>query len=142
MAYEITANALQTVAVNKNVLFTETPVPCTKGYVLHREGSGIVTLRGITNQCRARYQITFGGNIAVPTGETVGEISLAIALDGEPLQTTTMTVTPAAVEEFFNVSRTTFIDVPRGCCLTVSVENVSTIPVNVENASLVVERVA
>jgi len=108
----------------------------------HRAGSGLITLRGITNQCRARFRITFGANIAVPTGETVGPISLAIAIEGEPLQATIMIETPAAVEEFSNVSRTTFIDVPRGCCVSVSVRNVSDIPVNVQNANLIVERVA
>lgn len=143
MAYEITAVATQLVEDNRNVLFTETPVPCQKGYVIHRAGSGLITLKGACqNQCRARYIVTFGGNIAVPTGGTVGEISLAITLNGEPLASTLMEVTPAAVEEYFNVSRTTFIDVPKGCCYTISVENTSGIDISVENASLVVERVA
>lgn len=148
MAVELTAILPQTVAYGQNVLFTETPVRCNNGYVVHREGAGVVTLRGISCQCRARYKVSFGANIAVPTGATVGPISLALAIDGEPLPSTTMTVTPAAVGEFFNVSRTTFIDVPCGCCVTIAVENVSitaagvTTPVDVTNANLVVERVA
>ena len=138
---EIIANALQTVAPNQNVYFTDTVVyggPCNT----HRDDSGLVTLRGLTEQCRARFKVTFGGNIAVPTGETVGAVSLALAISGEALQSTTMTATPAAVEEFFNVFGSVFIDVPRGCCSTVSVQNISTIPVDVQNANLIVERVA
>lgn len=148
MAVELTAVLPQTVQYGQNVLFTETPVPCNRGYVVHREGSGVVTLRGVGCQCRARYKITFGGNIAVPAGGTVGPVSLAIAIDGEPLPSTVMEVTPAAVGEFFNVGRTTFIDVPCGCCTTIAVENVSTtavgagVPVDVDNANLVIERVA
>ena len=138
---EVTANALQVVGIDQNVLFTETAVSgnCS---IMHREGSGIVTLRGMTNQCRARFRITFGANIAVPTGETVGPISLAIAVSGEAIPTSSMIETPAAVEDFSNVSSVLFLDVPRGCCTQVSVENTSTIPVNVQNANLIVERVA
>lgn len=139
---EFTANALQTVAIGQNVLFTETPVCCTRGFVVHREGAGIVTLRGITNQCRARYKVSFGGNIAIPAGGTVGEISLAITINGEVVPSTTMIVTPAAVEEFFNVFSAIYIDVPRGCCYTLAVENTSTQAIDVQNANLIVERVA
>lgn len=112
---EVTANAIQTVSADQAVLFTETAVPgnCS---IMHREGSGLVTLRGLTNQCRARYRVSFGGNIAIPTGGTVDLISLAIAINGEAVATTTMISTPAAVEEYFNVFSAIFIDVPRGCC--------------------------
>ena len=78
----------------------------------------------------------------MPTGETVGPIQLSLAIDGEAVQATDMIVTPAAVEQFFNVSSTLYVDVPRGCCLTISVQNTSTIPVAVQNANLIVERVA
>ncbi len=138
---EITANAAQTVAANQNVLFTETAVPGSCS-ILHREGSGLVTLRGLTNQCRARFKVTFGANIAIPTGGTVGPISLALAISGEPVQTTTMIVTPAAVEEFFNVASSIYLDVPASCCMTIAVENTSTTSVTVQNANLIVERVA
>lgn len=146
MAVELTAPAVQTVQYGGNVLFTDTAVGCNRGYVVHREGAGIVTLRGIGCQ-RARYKVTFGGNIAAEGG-TVAPISVAVAINGEPLPSTTMTVTPAAVGDFFNVSRTTFIDVPCGCCVTIAVENVSltaasvAIPIDVQNANLVIERVA
>ena len=139
---EFTGVLLQTVAVNANVLFPETPVYSKNGGVIHRDGSGIVTLRGCANQCRALYKVTFGANIAVPTGETVGEISLAISVDGEPLGSATMIETPAAVETFSNVFSAVLVSVPRGCCVTVGVRNTSDTPVNVQNANLIVERVA
>ena len=136
---EIIANAVQTVAANQNVYFTDTII--SGNYVIsHRDDSGLVNLRGITNQCRARFKVAFGGNIAVPTDETVGPISLAITIDGEPVRATTMTVTPAAVGDFFNVSAAAYVDVPNGCCTTISVQNISTIPVDVQNANLIVER--
>jgi hypothetical protein len=138
---EITANALQTVEANQNVLFTDTVV-CGNCSIMHRDGSGLVTLRGITNQCRARFRVSFGGNIAIPTGGTVEEISLAISLNGEPVSSTTMIQTPAAVEEFANVYSSVFIDVPAGCCTQVGVRNTSTQAIDVQNANLIVERVA
>lgn len=138
---EIIANSVQTVQANQNVYFTDTVIGGSMS-ISHRDNSGLITLRGNTNQQRARYRVSFGANIAVPTGETVGPISLAIALEGEGLAPTTMTVTPAAVEQFFNVYDSTFIDVFRGCCVSISVQNISTIPVEVQNANLIVERVA
>jgi hypothetical protein len=138
---EIIANALQTVNANQNVLFTDS-VTCGNCSIMHRGGSGLVTLRGITNQCRARFKVSFGGNIGIPTGGTVEAISLAISVDGEPIASTTMIVTPAAVEEFWNVFSAIFIDVPQGCCISVGVRNISTQAINVQNANLIVERVA
>ena len=121
---EITANAIQTVNENANVLFTDTVV-CGNCSIMHRDGSGLVTLRGLTNQCRARFRVSFGGNIAIPTGGTVGPISLAIAVNGEPVATTTMISTPAAVDEYQNVSSAIFLDIPKGCCSQISVRNIS-----------------
>jgi len=117
---EIIANLLQTVEENQNVLFTDT-VTCGNCSISHRAGSGLVTLRGLTCQNRARYKVSFGGNIALPADGTVEAISLALAIDGEPVASTTMIVTPAAVEEFFNVFSAVFIDIPRDCCSTISV---------------------
>ncbi len=139
---EYTNSTVQTVASGQNVLFTETPVSCKNGYVTHRDGSGNVTLRGITNQCKARYKVSFGANIAVPSVGTPGAISLAISLDGESLNSATGTVTPAAVDEYFNVYVSVYVEVPRGCCTTVSVENISTQAINVANTNLIVERVS
>ena len=138
---EITANAVQTVAANQNVLFTETAVPGSCS-ILHRDGSGLVTLRGLTRQCRARFKVTFGGNIAIPTTGAVGAIKLAIAIDGEPVPTTTMIATPSSGEEYFNVFSAIYLDVLAGCCITIAVENISTQPILVQNANLIVERVA
>ena len=138
---EIIANALQTVQANQNVYFTDTVV-CGNASITHRDDSGLVTLRGVTNQCRARFNVAFGANIAIPTGGTVGPISLAIAIDGEPMPATTMIVTPAAVENFFNVNSSVFVDVPRGCCVTISVTNTSGIEIVVQNANLIVTREA
>jgi len=138
---EIIANALQTVLANQNVYFTDV-VTCGNCAITHRNDSGLVTIKGMTNQARARYKVTFGGNIAIPTDGTVEAISIALALDGETIPATTMTVTPAAVENFFNVFGAVFIDVPRGCCSTISVRNISTQSIEVQNANLIVERVA
>ena len=139
---EFTAVAQQTVAPNQVVLFTDVAVRGNNS-IMHREGSGLVSLRGLTCcQPRARFKVSFGGNIAIPTGGTVDAISVAFAIDGEPVASSNMIVTPAAVQEFFNVSREMNIDVPAGCCVQVSVENTSEDDILVENANLIVERVA
>jgi hypothetical protein len=138
---ELTANAVQIVAADQNVLFTDTAVKgnCS---MLHRDGSGLVTLRGITDQCRARYKISFSANVAIPTGGTVGPISLAIAINGEGVGPATMISTPAAVETYNNVATGLFIDVPVTCCSTISVVNLTDEDISVQNANLIVERVA
>jgi len=138
---EFTNVYVQQVAAGQNVVFTETPVSGSN-CIVHREGAGVVTLRGQTNQCRARYKVSFGGNIAIPTGGAVGPISIAIAVSGEPLLSATATVTPAAVSDFFNVFTAVYIEVPRGCCVTIAVENTSAETIEVENSNLIVERVA
>ena len=138
---EIIANELQTVRAKQDVYYSNTKVGGSMS-ISHRNDSGLITLRGNTNQQRARFRVTFGGNIAIPATGTAGPISLVIALEGEGLTPTTMTVTPAAVSEFFNVSASTFIDVLRGCCVTISVKNISNVPIEVMNANLIVERVA
>lgn len=139
---EITANALQTVSTGSNVVFTNTAVSGTQ-CMLHREGSGLVTLRGITNQTRARFKITFGGNVALPADTTpVTPISLAIALNGEPVAETTMISTPATAATYNSVGRVLFLDIPAGCCSQVSVKNTSVSSISIQNASLIIERVA
>lgn len=147
---EFTNNPIQVVQPNQPVLLNTT-IACNKGYVIHRNGSGIVTLRGITSNCFARYQVTFNGNIAVPEGNTVGPISISLAIDGEPVLTSRAIVTPAAVDDYFNVTSTAIVTVPKGCCFNVSVENTSesatpaTTPapaINVQNANLTVSRIA
>ena len=139
---EITANALQSVATGSNVVFTNTAVAgnCS---IIYREGSGLVTLRGLTNgQRRARFRISFGANIGLPTTGTAGAISLAISINGEPVTTSTMISTPTATGQFNSVSRALFLNVLGGCCTQISIENTSSQAIDVENASLIIERVA
>lgn len=132
---EIIANAVQ---ANQNVLFTDAVVGCSNS-LLHRVGSGLVTLKGNTStQCRARYKAHFSGNIAI----AAGPISLAIAINGEGVASTTMISTPAAVGDYNNVASSIFIDVPRGYCFEIAVKNVSTQTIDVQNANLIIERVA
>lgn len=138
---EYTYTGQQTVAENGNVLFNETAV-CGSNCIKHREGSGIITLRGLTNQCRARFFVDFFANIAIPTGGTVEAISLAVAISGEPVLSSQMISTPAAVEQFNNVSAGIFIDVPAGCCVNIAVENTSGQAVDVSNANIIVTRQA
>ena len=155
---EFTNNPVQVVQPNQQVLLNTT-IGCPKGYVIHREGSGIVTLRGITTNCFARYQVTFNGNIAIPNGGTVSPISVAIAIDGEPVLTSKAIFTPAAAADatpsdnnYGNVTSTAIVTVPKGCCFNVSVENTSVVPttpaganapaINVKNANLTVSRIA
>jgi len=145
---EFAFNPIQLVEPNQNIIL-DTVIPCNKGYVFHRDQSGILILRGITNNCFARYQVTFNGNIALPEDATaVAPISVSLAIDGEPVQTSRAIVTPAAVDEYFNVTSTAIITVPRGCCFTVAVENTSAIvdgvapEINVQNANMTVSRIA
>ena len=141
---EYTNNSLQTVSSNNAILFTDDPIPCRKGYVLHREGSGIFTLRGAVGNpsaCFARYLVEFGANIAIPTGGTVGPISVAIMVNGESIPTSTAIVTPAAVNQFWNVQCAAYITIPRGCCFNISVDNVTdNEAIQVQNARLIVDR--
>lgn len=129
------------VAAGENLPLTETAVKAP-ACIVHRAGSGLVTLRGLTNQCKARFKVSFGGNISIPTGGTVGAISVALAVGGEALTSATAIVTPAAVENYFNIFVAAFIEVPRGCCVTVALKNTSTQAIEIANANLVIERIA
>lgn len=141
---EFLRNDVQLVQPGQAVALT-TQIGCNRGFVYHRPESGIVILRGIVRNCCAnfaRYQVTFNGNVAIPTGETVGPITIGLALDGEVIPTSQAIVTPTVVDAYFNVTSTAIIDVPRGCCFNLAVENASTIPINVQNSNLVVNRIA
>lgn len=143
MAAEYSRIAAQTVAVDENVLFNNGCRACRKGFIQHRDDSGIFFLKGSSNGCRAVYRVTFNGNIAIATGGTVEPISVALTINGEALGNATATVTPTVAEAFFNVSVTTFIEIPCGCCVTVSVENVSgTTAIDITNANVIFDRVA
>ena len=147
MACEFSNNNSQVVNPGESVVFTASPVPCNRGLVRHRNDSGNFLLRGNVrrNACgccaeSAQYLVDFGANIAIPTGGTVGSISLALTLDGATLPTTQMTVTPAAVEEFWNVSDATILGVWRGCCQTLTVRNISDQPILIQNANIIFSR--
>ena len=149
MGAEYSADAVQTVNPGETVVFTEAPVPCARGFVRHRDGSGNFLLSGWVPQrygcpCsrnqNATYMVDFGANIAIPTGGTVEEISVAITLDGSTLPATTMRVTPAAAEEYFNVSRASMVQIFRGCCESLAIRNTSTQPILVQNANIVFGR--
>lgn len=138
---EITANAIQTVAANNNVLFTETAVPgnCS---IVHRAGSGLVNLRGLTSQCRARFKITFGANMATTSTDAEDPIQVVFTLDGEPINETAMIISPTEINRYSNISRSFFIDVPRNSNYIIAVRNTTNEPVSIQNANLIVERVA
>lgn len=145
---EYSANAIQVVNPGESVVFTTTVVPCTRGFVRHREDTGNFLLSGwVPNRCGCRntnnsanYFVDFGANISIPTGGTVEEISVAIMLDGNTVPSTSMIVTPAAVDDYFNVSRAATIPVWSGCCETVSIRNTSEQPIQVQNANIVITR--
>lgn len=138
---EFTSTTIQTVAAGQNLPLTETAIKGSN-CINHRAGAGNVTLRGLTNQCKALFKVSFGGNIAIPTGGTVGAISVALAVGGEALDSATATVTPAAVDQYSNVFTAVFVEVPRGCCVTVALKNTSTQAISIANSNLIVERVA
>lgn len=152
MACEFSYNDIQNVPLNGPVLL-ETTIPCNKGYVYHEDETGNFILRGIVNNacnCYAHYQVTFNGNVAVPTGGAVTPIAIALTVNGEPRVTSRAIFTPGAVEEYGNVTSTAIIKVPKGCCFNVAVEYVSavtgaTVPtpsINVQNANLTISRIA
>ena len=150
---EYLANAVQEVSLNAPIIFSAS-IPCNRGYVYHEDETGIFILRGIVNNptsCFARYQVTYNGNVAIPEGGTVTPIAVAVAVNGEPRLTSRAIYTPAAVDEYGNVTSTAIITVPRGCCFSLSVEavpatadpTVTPAPViEVQNSNLVVNRIA
>jgi hypothetical protein len=146
MAAEYSFVPTQTVVENANILFADGDRACRKGYVTHRSGSGIFRLKGASNTCKTIYKVQFNANIAVAPaadGGVLGPISIALQEDGETIGNAVAVVTPAAIGDFFNVSVSTFIVIPCGCCVTVSVENISDgTAIDVENANIIIDRVA
>lgn len=144
---EWTGIAVQTVNPGESIIFTENPVSCRRGFIRHRDDSGNFLLSGWVPRyncgCCAKsaiYLCDFGANIAIPTGGTVEPISVALALDGGTLPATTMIFTPAAVEQFGNISRAANVEVWRGCCQTLTVRNISAQPILVQNANIIIAR--
>jgi len=148
---EYLANAPQSVALNGPVLFTAS-IPCNSGCVYHEDETGIFILKGKTTNCFARYQVTYNGNIAVPTGGDLTPIAIAITVNGEPRATSRAIFTPQAVDEYGNVTSTAIVTVPRGCCFTASVRYIDAMTddpateptpvITVQNSNLVINRIA
>lgn len=150
MAEYLTRDSVETVALNAPIPFLDS-IPCPNGNVYHQSGSGIFILKGKTNNCFARYEVTFTANISIPTGGAVTPIATAIVVSGEQRLGSRSIYTPAAVDEYGNVTSRTVINVPRGCCFTVSVEYISgvtdgtTTPtpnINVVDGSVSINRIA
>ena len=150
---EYLANAVQSVALNAPIIFTAS-IPCRNGYIYHEDETGIFILRGVVNNptnCFATYRVTFNGNVAIPTDGAITPVAISLAVSGEPRLTSRAIYTPAAVDDYGNLTSTAIIKVPRGCCFTLSVEYVqatddpTTAPtplINVQNANLVIDRIA
>lgn len=146
---EYSSNQLQVVNPGETVIFTESPIPCRRGLIRHRDDTGNFLLVGyIPRQygCRcnrqqdANYLVDFGANIAIPTDGTVEAISVALTVDGATVPASNMIITPAAVEQFFNVSRAINVAVFGGCCESLAVRNTSTQPILVQNANIIISR--
>ena len=144
---EYSSNAVQIVNPGEAIVFTEAPDPCRRGLVRHRDGTGTFMLNGWVpgrSGCgrnrNANYLVDFGANISIPTGGTVGEISVAIQLDGTTIPASTMIVTPAAAKDYFNVSRAINVSVWRGCCESIAIRNTSDQPIQVQNANVIFSR--
>ena len=154
MAEYLTRDQVESVALNAPIPFIDS-IRCNKGYVFHQNGTGIFVLRGIVNNptsCFARYEVEFTGNISIPDGGDVTPIATAIVVSGEERIGSRSIYTPAAVDEYGNVTSRAVVDVPRGCCFTISVEYVNgtvndptvvpTPVINVIDGSLSITRVA
>lgn len=151
MAEYLTRDLVESVALNQAIPFIDS-IPCNKGYVFHQNGTGIFVLRGITPNCFARYEIEFTGNISIPEGGEVTPIATAIVVSGEQRVGSRSIFTPAAVDEYGNVTSRAVVDVPKGCCFTVAVEYVNgtvddptVVPtplINVIEGSLSITRIA
>ena len=127
MAEYLTRDAVESVALNNAIPFVDS-IPCNRGYVFHQSGTGIFVLRGIVNNptaCFARYNIEFTGNVSIPEGGAISPIATAIVVSGEARDGSRSIFTPAAVDEYGNVTSRATVDVPRGCCFTVAVEYVN-----------------
>lgn len=148
---EYLAVAEQSVSINNPILFTAS-IPCTKGYVYHEDETGIFILRGCTNNCFARYQVTYNGNISVPEEGELTPIAVAISVNGETRPSSLAVFTPQAVDELGNVTSTAIITVPKGCCFSLAVRYVDattadpatepTPVIDVVNSNLVINRIA
>ncbi len=147
---EYLENAVQQVALNNPITFSNS-IPCRRGYIFHEDGTGVFTLRGITDNCFARYQIVYNGNIAIPTGGAITPVAVGISVNGEPRLTSRAIYTPTVVETYGNVTTTAIITVPKGCCFSMAIRYISgtddptvvpTPVIEVQNSNLTITRIA
>ena len=145
----------QQVALNSPIIFVPIVSNNCNG-VYNNNGTGTYILRGNKNCNRcttpATYQVTFSGNIALPEdAEDVVPIAVAIVVNGEEIPASKAIYTPAAVDEYGNVTSPATIQVPRDCCFTLSVEHTTANPdpaitpapvINVLNGTLSINRIA
>lgn len=140
-----TASAEQTIQPGQSVIFTLTQIRDNTGNVKHSDGTGSFMLSGGPNKRRTcpccdapckQYPVNFGANIAIPTGGTVGPISVAFSVGGSTVPASEMEVTPAAVEQYFNISREMPVAIFCGCCQTVTVTNTSDQAILMKNATI------
>lgn len=143
MAAEYSYPVVQTITQGSNTLFLNGTRACKKGFISHREDSGTFRIKGASGGCKAVYRVSFSANIAVAAGGAVEPVTIALQEDGETVNNAVATVTPAAIGDFWNVSLDTFVSIPCGCCVTVSVKNTSaTTAIEMRNANIVFTRVA
>ena len=148
---EFVRNEVQNVLLGESLQF-DASIPCTSGYIIHDDGTGVFILRGISQKCYARYHLHFTGNIAIPSDGTASEpIAVAFGINGETRSTSRAIVTPTVVSDYFNVAIDAIVDVPRGTSFTVSVRSASGITVgetgtpapsiDVQNANLTIDKI-
>ena len=148
MAAEYSYPLTQTVAVDENILFLNGDRCCKKGFIVHNDASGVFRLKGICKNCapRAIYKVNFHANVAVAPADEGGvlePIIIALSQNGETARNTVSVVTPAAIGDQWVVNFETLIELPCGCCDTISVRNISeNTSIEVENANILFERIA
>lgn len=131
-------STIQQVAAGQNAVL-DTDVVRSR-CVSHRTGSGLICVDNSGCDCKpARYRVFVKGNISVPTGGTLESISLALALNGEVVQSSISTVTPAAVGNEFSVAFEEIINAGK-CPVNIAVRNPNTQTIEISNLVVIVER--
>ena len=132
-------STIQQVAAGQNAVLDNDVI--RSRCVSHRTGSGLICVENSGCDCRpARYKVFVKANIAIPTGGTVGAISLGIALNGEIVQSSIATVTPAAVGDEFSVATEEIINAGK-CPVNIAVRNPNTQTIQASDLVVIVERI-
>lgn len=142
--YNAVNEAVQTVALNNNVLFavdrarSNRSNACYGGWLAHDLGSGLFTLVN-NNKCGcAEFRIDFNANIS---NAEAGPQALAIKVNGEQITGTEMDYTVVTANTFGNVSASTTVQVPAGASKVVSIGNVLSTGLLVKNANIIISKV-